>query len=167
MIIQSWDTAIKAGRLNDYSVCLTFRYHPAGDTAPASHQLLDCWRDRLEYPELKRRVLGMAATYEPEAILIEDKASGQSLLQDLRRETSLPVIGILPVQDKLSRVAHISPIIEAGQVALPKWASWLDDFEQEVRQFPTGAHDDQIDALSQYLNWMRSRQYRHLQIKPL
>ena len=92
-----------------------------------------------------------------EAILIEDKASGQSLLQDLRQETVLALIPILPTADKLTRLTRVTPMMEAGQLALPLYAPWLPAFEAEFFTFPDSAHDDQVDAVSQYLNWLRSR----------
>ncbi len=159
-IIQSWDTAIKAGSGHDASVCATFAQAPDG-----MHQLRDMAVLRLEYPELKRAVLQLASRYEPEVILIEDKASGQSLIQDLRRETQLPIIAIMPQGDKLTRFARITPMIEAGKVALPHVAPWLAAFEQEILSFPNGGHDDQVDALSQYLNWVRTQQWEGLRLR--
>jgi predicted phage terminase large subunit-like protein len=146
-IIQSWDTAIKAGPTHDASCCATFAYDGS------SHRLLEMQVLRLEYPELKRAIIMAAEKHQPEAILMEDKASGQSLLQDLRRETDLPLIAIQPKGDKILRVARITPLLEAGAVALPKAAPWLSAFEQEMTAFPSGKHDDQVDALSQYLLW--------------
>jgi predicted phage terminase large subunit-like protein len=148
-ITQSWDTAIKAGPEHDASACATFEF------TDGLHRLVDMAVLRLEYPLLKRKVVELAARFGPQAVLIEDKASGQSLLQDLRREVMLPLIGIMPKGDKLTRVAHASGMIEGHQVALPKAAHWLAAFEAEVMAFPTGAHDDQVDAMAQYLNWVR------------
>jgi len=161
-IVQSWDTAIKAGRGRDASVCLTFSHIEEGQ-----HRLMDVWVGRVEYPTLKRRVLQLAADWHPHAILIEDKASGQSLIQDVRRETDLPVIPVLPKGDKLTRLAQVSPMIEAGLLALPKEAAWLAAFEAELLGFPHAAHDDQVDALSQYLNWVRERQWDGLGLRRL
>jgi predicted phage terminase large subunit-like protein len=161
-IVQSWDTAIKAGSGHDASACASFAQMEDG-----THRLLDMAVMRFEYPELKRAVLQLAARYEPRAILIEDKASGQSLIQDLKRETSLPILAVMPQGDKVTRFARISPMIEAGQVALPKHAAWLNDFEQEILRFPNGAHDDQVDAFSQYLNWVRARQWESVRVRSL
>ncbi len=149
--VQSWDTGIKAGEKNDPSACATFRL------VEGVHRLVDMLVVKLEYPELKRLMIAHAARFDPEAILIEDKASGQSLLQDLRRETALPVIGYTPKGDKVSRLMRVTPLMEAGKMGLPKRAPWLANFEQELFTFPDGAHDDQVDAVSQYLNWVRER----------
>lgn len=160
-VTQSWDTAIKAGKEHDASACATFLY------VDGMHRLLDMLVVRLEYPALKRMMIAHAAKYGPHAVLIEDKASGQSLLQDLRREVALPLIGICPQGDKVTRVAQVSGYVEGGQVALPKMAPWLAAFEAEVMAFPHGAHDDQVDAMAQYLNWVREKEGREPGIRRL
>ena len=160
-IYHSWDTAIKASACHDASACAVME--PVGE--PPVHRLIDMWCERVEYPELKRRVIMLAARDKPEAILIEDKASGQSLIQDLRRETCLPIIAMMPQGDKVTRFARVTPMIEAGQVGLPHYAGWLPAFEQELLSFPNGTYDDQVDALSQYLNWVRQRDWDQLKIR--
>lgn len=152
MITQSWDTAMKSGAAHDASACATFC------TRDGVHHLVDMLVVRLEYPALKRRMIAHAEQFHPEEILLEDKASGQSLLQDLRVETDLPLIAVMPKGDKLARLIRISPMLEAGKVALPRNASWLAEFEAELSQFPNAPHDDQVDAVSQYLNWVRDRE---------
>lgn len=152
--VQSWDTAIKATEAHDASACATFVERDG------VHHLIDMLVVRLEYPALRRLIVSHAQRFVAEAVLIEDKASGQSLLQDLRRESDLPLIARSAIEDKLTRLIRVSPLLEAGRVALPKAASWLHAFEEELFAFPDGAHDDQVDAFSQYLNWVRERQYR-------
>ena len=88
------------------------------------------------------------------AILIEDKASGQSLIQELRHSTRLPVISILPESDKLTRLSAQSAKFEAGLVWLPESVAWLADYERELLTFPMSAHDDQVDSTSQFLGWV-------------
>ncbi len=149
--VQSWDTGVKAGDAHDPSACATFM------ECDGVHLLVDMLVVRKEYPELKRLMIAHAERFEPQAILIEDKASGQSLLQDLRRETNLPVIACLPDADKVTRLQRVTPLLEAGRLAVPTHASWMPDFERELLEFPDSAHDDQVDALSQYLNWLRSK----------
>lgn len=153
-IIQSWDTAIKTGDANDSTVCITF------GVREGVHYILDVMVDKLEYPSLKRKFYQLAERYVPDAILIEDKASGQSLLQDIKRESSYAVIGRMPRQSKLMRFAAITPMIEAERVALPKYAHWLSDFEQELVSFPRAPHDDQVDAFTQYLGWVKENEYK-------
>lgn len=148
-IVQSWDTAIKSGAEHDASACLTF----AEDGG--LFYLLEAMTLRAEFPELRRTIIAQAEKWHPEAILIEDKSSGQSLLQDLRQTTHLPVIACMPRGDKVTRFAACTPLMEAGRLYLPQQASWLAAWEQELFAFPHGTYDDQVDALSQYLQWVR------------
>ena len=92
-----------------------------------------------------------------DVVLIEDKASGQSLLQELRDDASLTLIPIQPKGDKLYRVARITPMLEAKKVLFPRHASWMQGLLDELLRFPHAAHDDQVDALSQALNWWQER----------
>ncbi|MCH9000184.1 MAG: phage terminase large subunit [Proteobacteria bacterium] len=162
-VIQSWDTASKAGELNDYSVCTTWLMK--GD----DYYLLDVLRERLEYPSLKKRVIEMARRHAAHSVLIEDKGSGTQLIQDLRHEkTGVRPIAIMPEADKVTRMSNQSAHIEAGQVILPESAPWLDEFKVELMAFPNGRFDDQVDSLSQFLGWaehnkrFRVRSGRHI-----
>ncbi len=159
--VQSWDTAIKSGAQNDASVCLTFCEYEGRS------YLRDVRVMRLEYPDLKKIFYELAEEYKPGAILLEDKASGQQLLQDIKRESHLPLIAVRPKADKISRFAAISAMIEAGKLALPRHAPWLSDFEAELLAFPGGVHDDQVDALTQYLDWKRQKSWEQLNIRRL
>lgn len=147
-IVQSWDTAFKTGQENDQSVCTTW------GIASNGYYLLDRWAGKLEYPELKRQAVALRNRWLPNTVLIEDKASGQSLLQELRRETDLPLIGINPDRDKTARAYAVTPQIESGNVYLPQNAEWLSDFMDEFDQFPNGLHDDQVDSVTQALGWL-------------
>ena len=148
-IIQSWDTAVKADQLNDFSVCTTWMI------SDLKYYLIDVFAERLEYPNLKKQVIYQSKLYAPDTILIEDKASGQSLIQDLRNESKMPIVAILPKDDKITRASTISAIVESGNVAIPEKADWLYDFENEVKMFPNGKHDDRVDSMTQFLNWSR------------
>ncbi|WP_435018481.1 phage terminase large subunit [Tundrisphaera sp. TA3] len=150
-IVQSWDTAYKPGQLNDPSCCTTWGEKPDG------FDLLHVMVKRLEYPELKNKLILHAAEWQADAVLIEDKASGQSLIQDLRRDTQLPVIAILPRGDKETRASAVSALVEAGKVFVPEQAAWLTDFEMELMTFPNSVHDDQVDSLSQFLEWSKGK----------
>ena len=97
----------------------------------------------------------MYQTWHPYAVLIEDAASGQSLIQELRSATSLPIKPVRVDRDKLSRVSAITPILEARRVFLPESAWWRDDFIAELTAFPAGAHDDWVDALTMALEYLR------------
>jgi predicted phage terminase large subunit-like protein len=153
-IVQSWDTGSKVGESNDYSVCTTWLIKDK------KYYLLDIYRIRLIYPELKRAIIAQAEQFKPNAILIEDKASGTGLIQDIRSDPNAnarAIIAIEPEGDKIVRASMQSAAIEAGEVFLPRSAPWLDDFKSEIVQFPNGRHDDQIDSMTQFLKWARTR----------
>jgi predicted phage terminase large subunit-like protein len=147
--VQSWDTAFKKNQENDYSVCTTWVYTNNG------LYLIDVWRGRVEFPELKRKVVELAKLHSVNEILIEDKASGQSLIQELQRNTMLPIKPIKVENDKIARVHSVTPIIESGKVYLPKEAHWLKEFLDEMEEFPNGEFDDTVDSVSQFLNAMK------------
>ena len=150
-IVQSWDTAFKAGSQSDYSVCSTW------GVLEKAYYLLSLWRGRVDFPALKRLVGSLGREWNPSAILVEDAASGQSLIQELRHESSLPIIPVKIDRDKISRAQSITPLIEAGKVFLPESAPWLADFVDELAAFPTGVHDDAVDSATQALNYLRHR----------
>ena len=152
-IIQSWDTAIKAGETNDRTACVTI------GIAERVYYILDVTVVKMEYTSLKRTIAEMAEKFAPQAILIEDKASGQSLLQDLRHGSALPVIPILPKGDKIYRTARITPLLEAGRVCFVHHSAWMAELEAELLAFPRGRYDDQVDALTQGLLWLEERSY--------
>ena len=151
MLVYSWDTAFKAKEENDYSVGLLWGVTKEG------YYLLDVWRDRVEYPELKKAVVFGYDYFKPQAVLVEDKASGQSLIQELKRETRIPLLPISVDADKVSRAHAVTPLIEAGNVWLPETAPWLNNYLNELSAFPSGKHDDQVDATTQFLNWVTNR----------
>jgi len=153
-IIQSWDCAFKKGSENDYSVCTTW-----GLTRNSAY-LIDTWRDKVTFPELTRVFLNLYNKYLPRVVLVEDKASGQSLIQEIEAKTRIPLVKIIPETDKLSRVNSITPMIEAGKVLIPNYAPWLHDFIEECCEFPNSTHDDQVDTMSQFLNYIRPIQPR-------
>ncbi len=140
--LQTWDTAFKTGQQNDWSVCQTW------GVANRGFYLLDQWRARVEFPVLKRAVVDQYARHRPDEVLIEDAASGQSLIQSLADDTLLPIIPFKPDKDKVARVNAVTPYVEAGRAFLPADAPWLDEFVEEMAAFPTGAHDDQVDPMA-------------------
>ncbi len=143
--VQSWDTAFKKNQENDYSVCTTWL------VAQNGYYLIDMWRGRVEFPELKKKVVELYEREKPNEVLIEDKASGQSLIQELQRNTRLPVKVIKVESDKISRVHSVTPLIEAGKVLLPKNKQWIKTFIDECEEFPNGEFDDIVDTMSQFL----------------
>jgi predicted phage terminase large subunit-like protein len=150
--IQSWDTAFKANEGNDYSVCTTWVVTPSG------YYLTDLFRERLEFPELKRKAAMLFEAHKVNEVLIEDKASGQSLIQELKNETRLPIKPIKIDADKIARVHAVTPLIEAGKVYLPLNAPWVKDFVNECEDFPDSEFDDVVDSVSQFLNYAVSRE---------
>ncbi|MCC0022862.1 MAG: phage terminase large subunit [Hyphomicrobiaceae bacterium] len=148
-VVQSWDTAFEQGEDNDWSVCTTWgldREHL---------YLLDVVRERLEFPSLLRRAVQLAEHHRANQVLIEKAASGRSLAQSLRSQLCVKVISLSPHGDKEARIAGVSHMFEAGTVLLPREASWLETFERELLGFPTSAHDDQVDSVSQFLGHVR------------
>lgn len=151
-VVHSWDTAYKPQQINDPSVCT------AWGQSRSSHFLTDVYRGWIDYPTLKRTVISLAERDNPHAILIEDKASGQSLIQELRADTRLPVVPIMPTVDKVTRMSTASLTIASGNCHIPASAPWLPAYETEIAAFPQGETDDQVDSTSQYLNWARKPQ---------
>jgi len=150
-IIHSWDTAFKDKKTNDYSVCSTW------GEAENGYYLLDVWRHKVEFPELKRTVINLNERDKPSAILVEDAASGQSLIQELKRGTRLPILEVKPDKSKQARLNAVTPLIEAGRVFLPEAASWLFDFIEELSAFPNGEFDDQCDSTAYALTYLAGR----------
>lgn len=153
-IVQSWDTANKTGDSHDFSVCVTALFRKS------DVYIIDIWRGKLEFPDLKRKAIELALTYKASAMLIEDKASGQQLIQALRHQRPSGVprpIARQAESDKLSRAMGISSMVEAGQLLLPKDVIWLAEFRSELLSFPNGRHDDQVDAVTQLLAWVRTK----------
>lgn len=143
-LIIAVDTAFKKNTGNDYSVAI-----PMGLTHEGDIFILDVIRERFTFPELKDRLIALNAQYRGyglRATYIEDLASGQSLIQELRRSSGVSVIPYRAGKDKETRVNAITPIIQGGRVFLPDSAPWLDDFLKEAEAFPLGSFDDQIDA---------------------
>lgn len=160
-ITQSWDTAIAINSSNDFSVCTTWA------KIDNKFYLLDVYRAKLEYPKLKEQFLLLAERWNPHAILVEAKASGQQLIQELKANSALPVIAIVPHNDKLTRFHQVVSLIESGRIFLPHHAVWLSDFEYEVLMFPETNYDDQVDSTVQYLQWVRKMNDNVMMIRNL
>ena len=153
-VAQSWDIAMMTGEANDFSVCTTWR------TIGPDYYLIDVYRARLQYPELRRQIAKLAERHDARSILIEDAGPGMALLQDLQRDLPRGMprpIGQKPEGSKADRMVAQSAKIEAGHVYLPKQADWLDGFLLELLAFPNGRHDDQVDSVSQFLKWSTMR----------
>lgn len=151
--ILSLDTAYSTKKTADFSAASVWV------AAEGKFYLAWVWRGRVEYPQLKKITEELCESWRPETVLVEEKASGQSLLQSLKQETSLPVIGFKVETDKVSRAHGVTALFESGRVFLPKSAVWLPDLVHELELFPAGAHDDQVDTLTMALTYLRRQQY--------
>jgi predicted phage terminase large subunit-like protein len=148
-VFQSWDTANKPTELSDFSVCTTW------GVKEKHIYLLHVYRRRLGYPDLKRAVREQATAFSPSAILIEDRASGTQLIQELVGEGMHAIKRYEPAGNKVMRLHAASNVIENADVYLPERAPWLGEFLHELATFPNGKYDDQADSVSQALDWFR------------
>ena len=150
MTYQYWDTAFKATERNDYSACVTMALAENGFC------LVHVLRKRLEYPQLIRAIREQAELFSPDAVFVEDAASGQSAIQSLRAETRVPVFPGEVTGSKFVRANRVTGMVEAGMVYVPLGAPWLPDFLDEMDAFGSGhRHDDQVDAFSGCLTKLR------------
>lgn len=150
LIFQSWDSANKCTELSDYSVCTTW------GLKNKNLYLLHVLRERLGYPGLKRTVRDQALRFKPANIVIEDKASGTPLIQELIADRVHGVTRYSPTMDKIMRLHSVTSTIENGLVYLPTEASWLAIYLQELTTFPNSKFDDQADSTSQALDWVKA-----------
>ncbi len=160
--VQSWDTANKATELSDYSVCTTW------GAREKRYYLLDVFRQRLNYPDLKRKVQELAKRDRPNKILIEDRASGTQLIQDLKADGVYAVTAYQPPPgtDKIMRLHAQTAVFENGRVLLPRRASWLTEYVNELTSFPGSRHDDQVDSTTQALDHLQANNNRVVLITP-
>jgi len=155
-LIHSWDTAFKDKTQNDFSVCTVW-----GETANG-YYLVDMWRGKVEFPELKIMAETIYNRDHPIAVLVEDAASGQSLIQAIQRDTRMPILPIKVDKNKVARANAVTPLIESGNVYLPEDATWLFDYIEELSGFPNATHDDQVDTTTQALSWFTQGQEEEL-----
>lgn len=156
-ILQSWDTAFEKTQRADYSAGTTWGiFNCEEDNFAPNIILLNTYKKRVEFPELKRDVLAEYNEYEPDSLIVEKKASGAPLIYDLRA-MGVPVQEFTPGkgQDKIARLNSVSDIIASGKVWVPQ-TRWAEELVDEVAAFPSGEHDDLVDATT--LALMRFRQ---------
>src|SRR3954469_7939613 len=151
-IAQSWDTAMTAEPTSDFSVGTTWGFR-AG-----YWYLLDVLRERLDFPDLKRRVRGLADRWNADLVLVEYAGSGISLVQQLRQDDprAWRYTGYRPRQEKFMRFEAQTARLETGKYRVPQAAPWLAEFRRELLAFPMGKYDDQVDSLVQFLEWSAS-----------
>ena len=155
-VIQSYDTAFSKKETADYSAITTWAIFEHVDDGQPNIILLDAKRVRVDFPELKRLAWDEYKYWEPDCVLIEAKASGTPLTQELRR-MGIPVTAYSPSrgQDKVARMNSVAPIFESGMVWLPD-EPFADEVREECASFPYGDHDDYVDSMTMAL--MRFRQ---------
>ena len=161
-VIQSYDTAFSRKETADYSAITTWGVfsHPRKNSPQII--LLDADRGRWEFTELKKHAIDKYKFWEPETVIVEAKASGLPLTDELR-SAGIPVVNYTPSrgQDKHVRVNSVAPMFEAGQVWVPD-ERWTEDVIEECAAFPFGDHDDYVDSTTQAL--MRYRQGNFIQL---
>jgi predicted phage terminase large subunit-like protein len=155
-VIQSYDTAFSKKETADYSAITTWGVFYPDEVTPAL-LLLDALKGRWDFPELKRVAMEQYRYWEPETVIVEAKASGQPLLQEMRR-MGIPVIDYVPTRgnDKHTRVNSIAPMFESGGIWYPHGENWAEEVIEECAAFPHGQYDDYVDSTSQAM--LRYRQ---------
>lgn len=153
VIIQVWDTAHETKNRSDFSACTTWGVFFNEETNRSELILLNALKDRWEFPQLKRVAMEQAREWEPEHLLVEKKAAGAPLIQELRAmelfvEEYSPSRGkVGQSNDKYARVNAISPIFEDGCVWMPD-TKWARDVREECAEYPNGEHDDYVDTVA-------------------
>jgi predicted phage terminase large subunit-like protein len=153
-LIQSWDTAFTKSERSDYSACTTWGvFYQDDDTGlpQANIILLNAFKKRMEFPELKQRALEEYKEWEPDSFIVEAKASGAPLIFELRA-MGIPVQEFTPSKgnDKVARLNAVADLFASGRVWAPE-TRWADEVMEEVASFPSGEHDDLVDSTSQAL----------------
>ena len=149
--VQIWDTAFKQKQENDFSVCETWII------TTNKYILINVLRDRMEFPKLKKAAVEQYEKYRPNEVWIEDKASGISLIQEMQRETRIPIKAITADKEKMEYINAVTPLIEMGKVYLVENKDWLKDFMEECEEYPNVEFDDQIDIMAKFLNEAKSK----------
>jgi predicted phage terminase large subunit-like protein len=165
-LIQSWDTAFEKNNRADYSACTTwgvFQHADAQGNLKPNIIVLDSFKQRMEFPELKQKAMEMWKEWNPDTLIIEKKAAGAPLIYELRM-MGIPLQEFTPSKgnDKIARVNAISDLFASGVVWCPT-NRWADELMEELASFPNGDHDDLVDSTSQAL--IRYRQGGFIQIE--
>ena len=153
-IIQSWDTAFEKNTRADYSACTTwgvFSHPDQHGTLKTNIILLDAFKRRMEFPELKQKAFEMWKEWNPDTLIVEKKAAGAPLIYELRM-MGIPLSEYTPSKgnDKIARVNAISDLFASGVVWCPE-TRWADEVMEEMAAFPNGDNDDLVDSASQAL----------------
>ncbi len=162
-VLQSWDTAFEKNTRADYSACTTWGvFYKESDTSglvEANIILLNAFRDKLEFPALKKKALEKYREEEPDSVIIEKKASGAPLIYEMRA-MGVMVQEFTPTRgnDKISRLNAISDIFASGRVWAPN-KHWAEEVIEEVASFPAGTNDDYVDTVSMAIARFRQGGY--------
>ena len=162
-MIQSYDTAFSKRESADYSAITTWGvFYPEEAGGPPALILLDSKKGRWDFPELKRIAFEEYQFWDPDTVIVEAKASGMPLTQEMR-QVGIPVVNFTPSRgnDKVTRLHSVSPLFEAGMVYAPD-KTWADELIEEMAAFPNGEFDDLVDSATQAL--MRYRQGNFVQL---
>ncbi len=161
-VLQSWDTAIKVNKESDFSVCTTWVI------AESKAYLVDATHDKMDYPDLKNKIQELYNKFLPRVVLIEDHASGQSVIQDLVRAGICNIKGIRNRLDKVSRFALTMGMFQSGSVLFPQNNAFIENTViSELLHFPNARHDDVVDSISQALNYIREMNFKDIKIRAL
>ena len=151
-IIQSWDTAFTKSERSDYSACTTWGvFYKNENPNDPNVILLDAFKKRMEFPELKEKAFNHYKEWEPDAFIVEAKASGAPLIFELRA-MGIPVSEFTPSRgnDKMVRINSVSDLFASGKVWAPS-TRWADELIEEMAAFPNSDHDDLVDSTTQAL----------------
>jgi predicted phage terminase large subunit-like protein len=153
-LIQSWDTAFLKTERSDYSACTTWGVFYKPDSLGINRAniiLLNAFKSRMEFPELKQRAMQEYKEWNPDTLVVEAKAAGSPLIFELRA-MGIPVQEFTPTKgnDKIARLNSVADIFASGMVWVPN-TSWAEELVEEVASFPSGEHDDMVDSMSQAL----------------
>ena len=163
-IIQSWDTAFEKSNRADYSACTTWGvfYRDVEGSEVANIIVLDAFKERMEFPELKRTAFELWKEWNPDTLIVEKKAAGAPLIYEMRK-MGIPISEYTPSKgsDKIARVNAVSDLFASGMVWRPE-TRWAEELVEELASFPNGDHDDLVDSTSQAL--LRFRQGGFIQL---
>jgi predicted phage terminase large subunit-like protein len=160
-VLVSMDTAFSKSEYADYSAFSVWGVFTNVTTTFEGDQiaqecliLLSAGRGRWDFAELCSKAQELDKTYSPDFFVIEDKASGQSLITEMRKR-SLPIVAYTPEKDKSYRLQATTPYFQAGRIWVPQGKTWVEELISEVISFPKAPHDDYVDTVSQAILWMR------------
>jgi predicted phage terminase large subunit-like protein len=150
-LLMAWDTAFEKNNRADYSACTTWGVFYQADDAgieQANLILLNAFRDRMEFPSLKKAAIEQYTEWQPDTLIVEKKASGSPLIYELRA-MGIPVQEFTPTKgnDKITRLNAVSDLFASGMVWAPN-RRWAEEVIDEVAAFPSGEHDDYVDSVS-------------------